>query len=770
MAISDAQKVDLLFKQAFGVTKTDTSTNKVASNESIASPAIVRGDKIWSQSDQIPATAAFVSGIVESKIVECTVDNTTVPVGGIYPTWKTSFTNWIPVEFGPTYSVKVYINDTGKSSDPTVGGTQIFDAGVGGVGEYYFNYSSGVLNFIGTTIPASLTGSKKVYIVGYRYIGSVGSAALPSNTNIGDINITGNTISATPVNSNLTLSGNGTGSVNVVGTGNIYANNFIASQGVLTNNLYYANGEAWDLQEAAGSDGQLQFNNGDNFAADANLSFNSGTANLTIIGNVNVGSSGNVKLYANGSVVATDFTGNLTGNVTGNIANIGANLNVLYNYDGKVASNVSLQYNPTTNSLTVGNTVTSNYFIGKFDTTSNNQSNITTLGNLTGLQVGTTATAITLSTNGNANIVNLNASGNVTAVDGTFTGNLVVSGMTTFVNTTNTSLKDPLITLGGNAEGGNISAADNKDRGFLLDNYYNGAPKNQGLIWKTANSQFELGSNVEVADNIVTIQEYGNIKASTFLGNLVGSNVNVTNVTGTFTVASNSQPNITSVGTLTSLNVSGLANVSQLKVSAVTYPNTTGTEGQYLRTYSNGTIYYSSLDASKISNGSSQVNVLNNGNIVVSFDSGSSNAVVFATNGDIITGSGSSGNISGVDVLYANIANVAKVTIGNSNIMSTTVTTAGTSTDTLATIDATTFRGVEFIVKGENSSGGKYSVATLLAVHNNSTTVDFTTYGTVSIGGSTGTLSVIKDSTNVYLKVVPSSSDTTVWTTQYRLI
>ena len=44
MAVSQAQIVDLLYKEAFGVTKTDTAANKSPSNESIPSPALNRGD------------------------------------------------------------------------------------------------------------------------------------------------------------------------------------------------------------------------------------------------------------------------------------------------------------------------------------------------------------------------------------------------------------------------------------------------------------------------------------------------------------------------------------------------------------------------------------------------------------------------------------------------------------------------------------------------------------------------------------------------------
>ena len=47
MAISDTQKVDYLFKKlGFAVSKTDTNASKAAANESIASPLLIRGDKV----------------------------------------------------------------------------------------------------------------------------------------------------------------------------------------------------------------------------------------------------------------------------------------------------------------------------------------------------------------------------------------------------------------------------------------------------------------------------------------------------------------------------------------------------------------------------------------------------------------------------------------------------------------------------------------------------------------------------------------------------
>ena len=57
MAILESQKVDYLWKKlGYGRTKTDVNAKKKAFNESIPSPLLLSGDKIWAQSDLIPAT------------------------------------------------------------------------------------------------------------------------------------------------------------------------------------------------------------------------------------------------------------------------------------------------------------------------------------------------------------------------------------------------------------------------------------------------------------------------------------------------------------------------------------------------------------------------------------------------------------------------------------------------------------------------------------------------------------------------------------------
>lgn len=177
MAISDSQKIDLLLKKlGYGVTKTDTAAVKSPSNESIASPLLVRGDLIWVDADQVPSTPPVGTGaVVEVKIgstsVECSADTTATT----NRTWKTNATDWIPPEFGSGYQVKVWTAPAG-TANPTSAGTRLYPDGSGNNDSWYFDYQAGVLNFPDTNIPSSVSG-KKIFIEGYRYTGLKGFGA-----------------------------------------------------------------------------------------------------------------------------------------------------------------------------------------------------------------------------------------------------------------------------------------------------------------------------------------------------------------------------------------------------------------------------------------------------------------------------------------------------------------------------------------------------------------------------------------------------------------
>ena len=194
MAISEAQKVDFLWKKlGYGVSKTDTNANKKATNESIASPLLLRGNNVWSQADLIPGTMPASSAGVVTVYPTTAPDETTADASASSNrTWKTGLTDWIPPEIGSTYLVKVYVHTAGDAANAAGSGTQVFGAGSGNNDEWFFDYQSGTLHFIGTNLPNGVNFSgKSVYVSGARYTGIKGVSVPGSTATFSDVNATG---------------------------------------------------------------------------------------------------------------------------------------------------------------------------------------------------------------------------------------------------------------------------------------------------------------------------------------------------------------------------------------------------------------------------------------------------------------------------------------------------------------------------------------------------------------------------------------------------
>ena len=190
MAISDSQKLDFLWKKlGYGFSKTETNSNKLAVNESISSPLLLRGDNIWTQSGSIPtiqpgSSSSLVTVYPTSTPLECTNDGSASP----NRTWLTGATDWISPEFGATFIIKVYIHTSGDAANAASSGTQVLAAGSGNNDEWFFDYQSGVLNFNGTNLPNGVNFSgKSVYIAGARYNGNIGF----NNLEINNLNVSG---------------------------------------------------------------------------------------------------------------------------------------------------------------------------------------------------------------------------------------------------------------------------------------------------------------------------------------------------------------------------------------------------------------------------------------------------------------------------------------------------------------------------------------------------------------------------------------------------
>jgi len=757
MAVSQAQIVDLLYKQAFGVTKTDTSTNKSPSNESIPSPLLMRGDTIWLNASTIPAVAAATSGLVQAytgaSAVQTVADTTTVPVGGVYPTWKTNLIDWIPAEFGSTYNVSVYV-DNANAANPVSTGTQIFAAGSGGNGQFYFNYASGVLNFIGETIPAALTSSKVLYIVGYRYIGPKGiNNFSPGNISLGNISISNNTISTTNTDGNLILDPNGDGYVIIPTALDISGDLILSGNFIVNGQSTFGNLDVSSVSATGNVSGNALLGNVLTVTGTANVGNLTSTGSVSATGNVsggNITTAGDV--VANGNIFGNNLSltgtanvGNLQVNGNAGFQNLGVtgfvytnlipSVDVTYNLGNAThrwkdlwLSGTTIQLGNTTLSSTTGNTFTT----GNIEATENLTGNI-------GLFHG-----------------NVIMEKNLTVV-----GNLTVSGNTTYINVSDLNVSDPLINLGGTANGGNAGAYDGYDRGLFLHNYKSdlSGPINQFMGWDTGSNEFAFASDADESGGTVTIGTYGNVKANVFIGDLEG------------TILTAAQNNITSVGNLLNLDVAGntnifmTANIKTLVASNLSYPTVDGNAGQYLSTDGAGVLSLTTVEVHKINNGTSNVFVYENGDVATTINGNANVFVITATDANLV------GALNVTEDLTANsLTSNNSISLGDTGIKWATLTTTGTTPDqVVASIDADTCRGVEFFVKGVEVDGAKYCIATIQAVHDDSD-VDFTSYGTVYKGSSPGVISVIWNSGNIELVVTPTSSNSTVWTTQYRTI
>ena len=448
----------------------------------------------------------------------------------------------------------------------------------------------------------------------------------------------------------------------------------------------------------------------------------------------------------------------LAGNIdtTGNviIGNATARRTLTVSGNTSITANSSAT-STTTGSLTVtgGVGITGNIYVGGATANINGNLLVGTAG------VGNAA---------NANITgDLTVGGNASVTgDVSVSGNLLVTGSTTYIDVTTSSIKDPLIDLGGNGRGANATASDGYDRGLILRNYASG-PVNQFMGWKTGSSEFQMLSGVTDTDNVVS-GTYANLRIDTLYGDHVYGVIETGN-----------QPNIANLLGLNNANISNTLNVNNATVttlvaSTLKYPKTDGNvPGQAELTVmtSDGAanLGFTTFKTNVLVNGNSNVTVLANSDITLSSAGNANVLVVTGTGANVtgnlnITGSLIAGNIKLNDI------SSNTVSIGNSTIGSFTVTTTSvTAGQVLAEVSSSTSRAVEFFVKGEQASGGKYSVATVVAVHNG-TDIAYDVYGTLNIGGYTGSLGVNNAGGKIKLTVTPSSSDSTVWTTQYKTI
>jgi hypothetical protein len=277
-----------------------------------------------------------------------------------------------------------------------------------------------------------------------------------------------------------------------------------------------------------------------------------GSPATSTISNITVINTGVTRLNAGSGIAISGSNGNVTvglSSIVGSVTSVGLTSSTLLVSGSPIVTSGVMSVNLPSNISLSGNITGGNLITSGLVTATGN----ITGGNLSGtLVTGTLRTAAQPNITSVGTLTSLSISGN--AIVG---NNLFVNGNLVYINVDTLQVEDPIINLGGGPNGAPLTTNDGKDRGLLL-NYYTTAPVSAFMGWDNSNTEFALGSNVSVANEVVTFNQLGNVRASTFIGSLLGS------ATTAGTVTTNAQPNITSVGTLTILSVSGNANIANI--------------------------------------------------------------------------------------------------------------------------------------------------------------------------------------------------------------
>ena len=369
--------------------------------------------------------------------------------------------------------------------------------------------------------------------------------------------------------------------------------------------------------------------------------------------------------------------------------------------------------------------------------------------------------------NGNVTANNLSI-GNIANI----TGNLRVDGIiesngnvtsNAYINGNNASFTN-FANIGGNLLANNITSnnAFSTNTANITSNLVtSNATVNLEFSGNTAN----FSGNVILPNLTVNLALSGN--TANFTGNVVANNFSTTgaagNISGANVIFANS---FTSNGGIIDFATNNpnvkLGNVGNVHIGG-------GTNGYLLTTDGAGNLSWSATaSTTEIFNGNSNVTIpVANGNVYI--NSTGAEQWNFDTTGN--TSFPTTGTVNLGNIAIANTANISNnIVLGNTALNWGTLTSSTiTANQTIATASVTGVTGIEFLVKGVDSSGGKYSVATVQAVTDGSS-ADYSIFGGVQLGGFIGTLAVNIDGSNIKLQVTPASSNSTVWTTQYRLI
>jgi hypothetical protein len=596
---------------------------------------------------------------------------------------------------------------------------------------------------------------------------------------------------------------NGNVITNVNTNGNVFANVIYATY------YRFANGQPFN-SSPGGNNTQLQYNNNGSFAGIPNVTWNGNILNLGTVDKLSIGGG------LNGYFLQTDGTGNLTwapaGNGGGgNGSPGGSNAQVQFNDEGNFGGDAGFVYNKTTDILSVNNVtvsanvtankvyatgnITANYFIGNGSqltgilVNSANyvsqpvQANITSLGTLTSLNV---AGNISFASSGNVSL------GSVSNVH-------ISGGLTGYVLTTDGTGNLSWESAGGGSgsPGGSNTQLQFNDGGsfggsaaFTFNKVSNAVVLTGNVTTKnlTSNSQTVYG-NVNISGNATAGYYFGD---GSYLTNVQSDVANY--------VAQPAQSNITSLGTLTSLNVtgniitsqyvsaaqiqtSGNANVGTLRVSSSASITGQLTANGIISFTASPNVSLGSVANVRISGGLNGYVLSTDGLGTLSWQPqggggggapGGSNTQIQFNNSGVFAGSPFFTFDDATDTVQVGgqlIANSMQIGSGAYKFASSFVyfaTTASTSRQVIYSIPVSECSGAEFDIIGTDSIGQQRQSVKISSVYY-AGIVQYNEYAGLYVNGGVGSFEVSYNPGNILvppsldLAVTPDSANNTVY-------
>jgi hypothetical protein len=273
--------------------------------------------------------------------------------------------------------------------------------------------------------------------------------------------------------------------------------------------------------------------------------------------------------------------------------------------------------------------------------------------------------------------------------DLTITGNLSVTGNVTAIDTTNTTIEDPLLLLASMQTG-----APAVDIGYIGQR---GTSNNIAFVWQESSSEFvtvftDSGATDNTTVNVLSYADFKTANANV-TGTLVAANISFTgNVAG----------NLSVTGTLFAGNIETPGYVSAL--GNIQTANFFIGDGAYI-----SNINAANVSATKISNGNSQANIgTPAGNLVITIN-GNSTATFYDTGLDV------SGTVSTVGNVYASAVGTTADVSAAGNVYGANFETTGSGGNITGAnvISATTLTATGNVGAGSYLFGDGYYISNI---------------------------------------------------------